>query len=537
MRLQIIIFGLLLCGETGFAQTALALPSADEAVRRCESLTKADFSTTIDAPTQISDATHIETLEQILGENETIPAPLKAVLARSLGKPRPMCLVRGYVAPNVGFTLTLPDSNWNGKFLHLGCFGWCGDASWSAAMCSLHPDYACIGTDMGHRGEGGLWLRNNPQGQIDFSYRATHVVTIAGKALVAHFYGHNVEKAYFMGCSTGGYQGMIEAQRFPWDFDGIIAGAPDMDQADLAVRGIWLKQHYLGSSGEPLLNASELSFVHEAALARCDRDDGIKDGVIGNPTHCAFNVAELECHPGQTSACLTRLQTDALRAIYGSATTSRGETLSTRGVLPGSELNWAENFADVWGEAFFHDTALLTVPGKAWTFKDFDFDLDYPRSGAGVLFADTNPDLRKFNGAGGKLISYQGGNDAAEIPGAVIDYYETVERTMGGRAATQNFFRLFVIPGMNHCGGGDGVFAFDYLSYLEAWVERGQAPDRMVGAHPEGLGKFDWVFLKYPLDPLLPVTSTRPVFPYPAYAKYKGKGDPNSASSFEAEMP
>lgn len=154
-----------------------------------------------------------------------------------------------------------------------------------------------------------------------------------------------------------------------------------------------------------------------------------------------------------------------------------------------------------------------------------------------MIFAETNPDLRKFKAAGGKLISYQGGNDALEIPGAVFAYYETVEKSMGGRAATQDFFRLFTIPGMNHCTGGEGAFAVDYLSYLEAWVEPGHAPDVMVGARSEGLQKYESWFLKGPLDPGTPVFFTRPVYPYPLYAKCKGKGDPNKAENFQPMMP
>ena len=160
------------------------------------------------------------------------------------------------------------------------------------------------------------------------------------------------------------------------------------------------------------------------------------------------------------------------------------------------------------------------MTGKDWKYTDFDFDRDYARSGVGVIFADTNPDLRKFKAAGGKLISYQGGNDALQIPGAIFDYYETVERTMGGRARTQDFFRLFAIPGMNHCTGGDGVFAFDYLGYLEAWVERGQAPDVMIGTHLPGPSQAP------------PKTFTRPVYPCPLHARYKGTGDPNDAANF-----
>jgi hypothetical protein len=512
---------------------ALVQSSNEDAAQRCESLMTQDFSTILDAPTQLSEARHIVRADDLLPVDGTgFTDELRATLRKSLGTIKPQCRVTGYVRPNVGFQLLLPDAGWNGRFLHLGCGGWCGNAQFGA-FCALYPGYACIGTDMGHTGKGGLWFRDNLQGQIDFAYRATHVVTLAGKWIVAQFYGHTPKHSYFVGCSTGGYQGMVEAQRFPWDFQGIVAGAPDMDQADLAVRGLWLKSHFVGNDQEPLFKKEDLNLLHKAVLARCDGDDGVKDGIVGDPVHCTFDPEELACKAGNVAQCLTPKQVAAAKAIYGMPVTSFGEVLSTRGVLPGSELNWMDALSSVWGESFFHDTAILTVPGREWTYRDFDFDRDYPRSGVGVLFPDTDPDLRRFKGAGGKLISYQGGDDASEIPGAIVDYYETVERTMGGRAETQNFFRFFVIPGMDHCGGGKGAFAVDYLHYLEGWVEKGDAPDSMVAAHVPGLGKNGWAFLKFPLDEQVPISFTRPVYPYPSFAKFTGRGSPNSAENFE----
>ena len=153
-----------------------------------------------------------------------------------------------------------------------------------AGSCAQHAGYACVGTDMGHTGEGGLWSRNNLQGQTDFEYRATHVVTLAAKAILQRFYATPPSRSYFMGCSTGGYQAMIEAQRFPWDFDGIIAGAPDMDESDLAVRGIWAKRSFLGDDGKPVLSDADIQLLHNAVLAKCDMDDGVKDGIVSAPS-------------------------------------------------------------------------------------------------------------------------------------------------------------------------------------------------------------------------------------------------------------
>ncbi len=513
--------------------------SADEQAR-CEALTETNFTKTMDAPTIVNEALVVANPASLIRGLSTPSAAAVDALTRDLREMQPYCRVRGYVSPQVGFELALPMQHWNGKFLHIGCGGWCGDASWYAAYCALARGYACIGTDMGHTGESGLWMRNNNlQGQSDFAYRATHVATLAGKAIVERYYGKDPQRSYFSGCSTGGYQAMMEAQAFPWDFDGIIAGAPDMDESDLSLRGIWLKQNFLDKANHPILNADEIQLLHRAVLERCDMDDGVKDGIISDPVHCKFDPAVLACKPGEHSGCLTSQQVQAVKNIYGVPVTSKGLQISTRGVFPGSELNWPEDLVATWGDTFFKNAGLLTPSGTEWKYSDFDFDRDYKRSGTGWLFADTNPDLRRFKAAGGKLLSYQGGNDTSEIPGAVVDYYETVERTMGGRAATQDFYRLFVIPGMNHCDGGDGAYAIDYLHYLEDWVEHGRAPDVMIGAHlqhPVADGKWGRL-AKYPLDETSPATFYRPVYPYPLHAKYKGKGDPNKAESFGSTGP
>jgi hypothetical protein len=247
-------------------------------------------------------------------------------------------------------------------------------------------------------------------------------------------------------------------------------------------------------------------------------------------------------------------QIAAARNIYAGPHTSSGVLISTRGVFPGSEMDWAiDPGASAEVSEFFKYILYRPAPGRSWTINDFDFDRDYKRLGLGAEYTDDNPDLRHFKAAGGKLIVAQGGNDGLEIPGAIFDYYETVERAMGGRRATMDFFRLFLVPGMRHCSAGDGAFAVDYLTYLEGWVEKGHPPDMMVGAHvdtryllvhgPDKTGSVrDRVWssafrLTYPLGPDVPVSFTRPLYPYPAYAKYKGKGDPDDARNFVPVLP
>ncbi|MFL6602577.1 MAG: tannase/feruloyl esterase family alpha/beta hydrolase [Steroidobacteraceae bacterium] len=509
-----------------------------DSTEACQSLAQQDFSFTEDAPTQITSA-------KVLSPE---------------GQRFPVCQVDGYVAPQVGFILQLPTSEWNGKFTEVGCGGWCGSINAEACADPVHRGYACIASDMGHKDASGgvLWALGNLQAQVDFGYRATHVAALAGKAIANRFYQKPATRSYFVGCSTGGYQGVTEAQRFPWDFDGIIAGAPDIDEGGANLRALWSARAILDSSGQSILTPSALEVLHKTALEHCDLDDGHKDGVIGNPVACHVDPRALICKSGETKNCLTIAQAEAARKLYEGASTSDGTRISTRGPYPGSELRWQEDFSSYGAvtEPYYRYGVSGSTDSPAWKYTDFNFDQDYRRNGLQSAYDNSNPDLRRFKAAGGKLIIYQGGNDTVDLPAPVIDYYETVERTMGGKAATQDFFRLFVVPGMNHCTGGDGAYAVDYLSYLEAWVERGMRPDQLIGSHvkesylashapasiPPTMSEGDRIYyaafdLKFPLDPAIPISFTRPIYPYPTFAKYSGHGDPNVAGSFTAVEP
>jgi pimeloyl-ACP methyl ester carboxylesterase len=501
----------------------------------CADIRTADFTRVEDAPAQILDAAAIDA-------TESSPA---------------YCRVQGYVMPQVRFEIRLPLTNWNGKLLEVGDGGWGGEMYVFFCSGPLRKGYACIASDMGHTGSSGvaLWARNNIQAQVDFGYRATHVTALIGKALVAAYYGKPADKALMYGCSTGGYQGMVEAQRFPWDFDGIVAIAPDMDsEGDLSMRIVWKMQQLTDKSGEPIFRTEDLELIHKAALQACDQADGLKDGIIGDPVGCRFDPAILSCRDGHHTGCLAPRQVQAAKNIYAGPSTSKGLRISTRGVFPGSELDWDDRknpSAEV--AEFFKYMLFEPSPGPDWRIRDFNFDHDYQRLGIGALYTDNNPDLRRFKAAGGKLIVAQGGSDTLEIPGAIFDYYDTVTRTMGSTASTQDFFRLFVIPGMKHCSGGDGAFAVDYLSYLEDWVDNNHAPDRVVGTHiddnyllqhseDDGSSTKDRIWLAalklpFPLDPAAPVRFTRPAYPYPLLTKYLGSGDPSDADSFGPSEP
>lgn len=498
---------------------------------QCSALASADFASLQDAPTQITESKLVKTGSDSTG----------------------YCQVQGYVTPQVGFEMRIPVSSWNGKFIETGCGGACGFIPIDSCAEALHKGYACIGTDMGHKDEkgGGVWAYNNLQAKIDWGYRATHVTALAGKAITARFYGEPPHKSYFMGCSTGGRQGMVEAQRFPWDFDGIIAGAPASDQSGAIMTRLWTGLAMGTENESRILRPSDLQLVHNAVVAKCDMNDGVKDGLIGDPRICKFDPMELVCEAGTNSGCLSKTQASAVKKIYSGPTGSNGERIyADGGFMAGSELGLEylyQRHRSGFDVDFLRYMAFIPDPGPNWQVTDLKFDLDYKRVAMmEAIYAGTNPDLRRFKAAGGKLILYHGWADTNIPPLMSVDYYETAEETMGGPSLTQEFFRLFMVPGMKHCGGGDGASEIDYLSYLENWVEQGRAPNVMIGAHLDqdqfnkthDMNSPDLATEreKFRSDPHN-IKFSRPVYPYPARAEYIGHGDPNDAANFRAVEP
>jgi Tannase and feruloyl esterase len=478
---------------------------------RCESLKNANFTAIPDASTEVTSVSFVE-------RKKDIPA---------------FCQVEGYITNTIGIELRLPATNWNGKFIAVGCGANCGLlGGFNVRGCNdpLVRGYACIISDMGHKGRSlkgtlpayrdALWAYNNLPAEVDFAYRATHVTALTGKAITEYAYQRIPNQSYFMGCSQGGRQALVEAQRFPRDFDGIVAGAPPYKIASRHwVYKLWRGEKLLNNKGELNLSLTDLSLVHRAVLAACDNDDNIRDGIISNPSVCHFNPEILLCETGKQHSCLSADQVDLVKKIYAGLVTSKGEKI-VDGELPGTELNWGK----YWGRQdiieIFRYMAFSPDPGPGWQASDFNFDEDFKRMELmNSLYDSSNPDLRKFQLSGGKLLLYHGWADAVH-PLQSVDYYENVEKIMGGRQQTQDFFRLFMVPGMNHCFGGKGASQIDYLTYLEDWVEKGRAPDRVVGHHEKISTQLD------------DKSFTRPIYPYPVRAVYKGAGDPNDASNF-----
>ena len=474
----------------------------------CAAMRDLDLGELPDAPTKITSA-------KLIAASGTLPA---------------YCEVRGYVAPQVRWAVRMPAQGWNQRMMFQGCGGFCGDVFIERADDALRRSYATAFTDMGHSGTAldGRWAYNNRQAEIDFGYRATHVATIAAKAAIDAFYGHPRKFSYFRGCSTGGRQALVEAQRYPTDYDGIIAGAPVITYArGSALQLMWSMLANRNGAGDTWLKPNDVGLLRQSALKACDANDGLADGIIDDPRQCRFDPATLICKPGERPAgqCLSSGQTAAAAKIYAGPSASDGRALYY-GVEPGSEDNWLINYVGAEGrpplyysfiEDLFRYMAFSDDPGPTWHAGMLDFDRDPARLGTmDALYDGTNPDLRRLKAAKVKIIGYHGWADQSVVPMTSVDYYETVARTMGGLPQTQDFYRLFMVPGMNHCFGGVGANSFDFLGAMEQWVERGEAPDRLVGQSLHD-GRS---------------TRSRAVYPYPDQGRYAGKGNPDDASSF-----
>lgn len=463
------------------------------------------------------------------------------------------CRVEGSVAPSVGFQLRLPTKNWNGKFMMVGCGGSCGQYIYHYLETPLIRGYAVVTTDMGHRIPLDFrFAYNNLLGVVDFGFRATHVTAVAAKVLVAAFYEKPAERNYFWGCSTGGRQGLMAAQRFPEDFDGIVSGAPVLHETgDGAYFLNWNMRSNRDANGAEILKVDRLPLLKRAVLDSCDALDGLRDGILQNPRQCKWEPGQIQCPAGaaSTESCLTPAEVGVARKFYSGAVNSKGEKLYF-GMPLGAEDQWAAFLSHDGNPPLMQRTAetltryasFFDYPGDDYTMMDFDYDKDPSRLNVMEVFYNVqNPDLRRFKGRGGKLISYFGWNDNNIPAEAIIDYYDTATLTMGGEAKTKEFYRLFMLPSVNHCRGGMGGGEVDWIGALENWVEKGQAPESVL-AHRMKQEPYPMVtavtgerLMEVPRHPLDPSSyeTMRPVFAYPDVAVFSGKGDPSVATSWK----
>jgi feruloyl esterase len=410
----------------------------------------------------------------------------------------------------------LPASGWNGKFQAVGNGGWNGNIDQNALAAGLRRGYASASTDTGHAGGGGAWMQNQEK-LVDYGHRAVHEMTVKAKAVINEFYGSPAKFAYFNGCSAGGRQGLKAAQKYPDDFDGIVAGAPALNATGRAAFAMWVAQNLRKEEGS-FIPASKYQAIHNAVLQACDANDGVKDGVIENPRACKFDPKVLACTAGDADSCLTPPQVEAARKMYEPVKHARTGREIFPGLSYGSELGW-NTFG---GQQPF---AIGAQMYQFMVFKDPNFDVKslnfdthadlVDKLENGVINAmDTN--LRPFAASNGKLLMYHGWADPQIPAESSVQYYQRVLDTMGGAGKVRDNARLFMVPGMNHCGQGPGTTTFDMLAALEQWVEQGKAPDSIAASRVAG-GKTE---------------RTRPLCAYPQVATYKGSGSTDDAASF-----
>ena len=432
------------------------------------------------------------------------------------------CRVAAEIKPTkdsaIKIEVWMPLTGWNGKFQGIGNGGWSGEIWYPFMGPALTGGYATASTDTGHEGSDSdaSFALEHPEKVIDYGYRAVHEMTVQAKAIVAAFYGSEPRRSYWNGCSSGGRQGLKEAQRFPLDYDGIVAGAPANNWANLMAGGVWTAQAEL-KNPESFVPPSKYPQLRRAAVDACDGLDGLKDGLIQNPARCHFDPKVLQCKDGDGPACLTSAQVEASRKIYAGATNPRTGSQIFPGLEPGSELQWAF-YASGEPPIVASYFKYLVFKNPKWDFRELNFDGDIAlaeKIDKGTISA-TDANLQPFVKHGGKLILYHGWSDGLIAPQNTINYYNSVVAAMGGPEKVQNSIRLFMAPGMHHCFGGDGPSNFDAVTALDLWVEKGSAPDQIVASHAKA-GTVD---------------RTRPLCPYPQVAEYRGSGSIDDAANF-----
>ena len=414
----------------------------------------------------------------------------------------------------------LPASGWNGKLEANGNGGWSGALRPAALAEGLRRGYATAVTDTGHDGSSASFALGHPEKLADFGYRAVHEMTVAAKAMAGAYYGRAPRLSSWNGCSAGGRQGLMEAQRFPEDFDGIIAGAPGLNWTGRSIQSIAIAQA-VHKDEASYLPPAKYAVLHEAVLQACDARDGVKDGVLEDPTRCSFDPKELQCQGADGPACLTAAQVEAARTIYSPGVNPRTKQALFPGYERGSELGWGTMAGPrpfTIGVDLFK---YVVFENPNWDYRSLNFDSDIARTEkvAGATLNALDPNLKAFIGRGGKLIQYHGWSDPQIAPGFSVSYYQSVLEAMGGTSRVQGSLRLFMVPGMAHCGGGEGTSRFDMLDALEHWVEKGEAPARIPAARVRD-GKED---------------RTRPLCPYPQVAVYKGTGSTDDAANFACQ--
>ncbi len=463
---------------------------------------------------------------------------------RAISNVPEFCRVAGSIRPSadsdIRFEVWLPARDWNGKFQGIGNGGYAGSIGFGGLADAVRNGYATAATDTGHedKTESAAWALGHPEKIADFGYRAIHETALAAKAIISAFYGQGPKHSYFSSCSNGGRQALMEAQRFPADYDGIIAGAPANYWTHLVSSGAAGAKALMGEPGS-YISSTKLPAIQAAVLAQCDAADGVKDGVIENPQTCRFDPSVLLCRAAESDSCLTVHQLAALKTIYGGLVNEKGARIFP-GLSPGGEADpngwetWVTGPGPEKGSMFAYGTQFfknMVYSDPAWQFQKFDVARDVTAADARLAqtLNATDLDMSAFQKRGGKLILYHGWSDPAIPAQNTVDYYDGVVKKMGAEKVS-GFARLFMVPGMGHCGGGSGANAFGQAgtpsadrfhnvdAALEAWVEQGTAPERLVAAKYARAGG--------------EAVRTHPLCPWPQTAQYKGSGSMDDERNF-----
>jgi len=486
----------------------------------CSAMSSADVSGAVGSPTVVTTATTIDD-----------------------GKSAGYCQLQVVVDDYAHFEIDLPTSAWTQRLL----FGGGPAAQVAPGGMPLDHFVTVSWQDLGRRGHEDDFATNY-QYRINDGYRGMHLQVLAAKALIAKYYGQAPRFSYYNACSEPGREGMMEVQRFPEDFDGVGAGCPPINfTLNNGIFQAWNVLTNSGADGKPILTADKLPILHQAVLDQCDAADGAKDGIVSNPFACHPDLSKVECKTGQDpSTCLTSEQIHVAQDLYRGAHDAEGGKLMAIGVLPGSELAWTSTIAPTRNPTEPRDQTTTAIRSQfsdpalpnTWKLSDMKFDrtsfdaitkLHY-------LYDATNPDLAAFAKAGHKLILWQGLGDTNVLPAHAVLYYTALQKVMGEKQVN-GFVRFYALPGVNHCGGGDGPVISDLLAPLMVWVERGIAPGALAGVHiprPAGGGGPGGPSDPTNLAAAQPVTAdlTRPIYPYPSRAKYVGTGNVRDAASF-----
>lgn len=408
----------------------------------------------------------------------------------------------------------LPASGWNGKLMAVGSGGWGGSIAYDGMADALRRGYATVAGDDGHTGGSGSFVMGHPEKLIDFAYRADHEMIVEAKRLVQAFYGKTPQHSYWTGCSGGGREGLIQAARYPDELDGVIAGDPANIRRN--AWALWLATESFRDK-DTYIPPAKYPMIHRFVLDACDVNDGVKDGLIENPSRCHPDFSKLACKAADGEDCLTSKQVKTAQTIISPATDASGRVLFPR-LEPGTELRWGRLAGGpAPGDLFLDEFRYAVYQNPDWDWRSFELDRDAAKAHAVDKDVDEmDPRLAAFAKHGGKLLIYHGWADQQVAPGSSVEFYQQAVSLGGAPAGEQSWIRLFMLPGMGHCGGGEGPDTFDKIGALEGWVEQGKTPEEIVASHRTGDH----------------IDRTRPLCAYPKVAHYRGMGSTDDAANF-----